>query len=112
MCTHVDVLNQEKHSCPTTINIEMIHLLIMLWILFIHIYWNYSDNHVYFISILFMGCSSLVIGEGLHGSNPQLAAQRVPGVGYKWSSLGAVCPIFYICPTLFTKIFYICPICR
>ena len=35
-----------------------------------------------------MGCSSLVIGEGLHGSNPQLAAQRVPGVEYKWSSLG------------------------
>jgi len=27
MCTHVDVLNQEQHSCPTTINIEMILLL-------------------------------------------------------------------------------------
>jgi hypothetical protein len=35
-----------------------------------------------------------------------------PSVRYKGSSLCAVCPIFYICPTLFTKISYICPIFR
>jgi len=76
MCTHVDVLNQEKHSCPTTINIEMILLLTMLWMLFIHIYWNYTDNHVYFISMPFMGCSRLVIGEGSHASKPQSCSAR------------------------------------
>jgi hypothetical protein len=36
-----------KHD--TTINIEMMLLLTMLWTLFIHIHWNYTDNHIYFI---------------------------------------------------------------
>ena len=47
MCTHVDVLNHKKHSCPTIINNEMILLLTMLWMLFIHIHWNYTDNYIY-----------------------------------------------------------------
>ena len=51
----------------------------------------------------FMGCSRLVIGEGSHGSNPQSCSVHPPDARYKGSSLDAVCPIFYICPTLFTK---------
>ena len=57
----------------------MILLLTMLWMLFIHIYWNYTDNHVYFISMPFMGCSRLVIGEGSHGSNQQSCSARPRG---------------------------------
>jgi hypothetical protein len=48
-----------------------------------------------------MGCSRLVIGEGSHGSNPQSCSVHPPDARYKGSSLDAVCPIFYICPTLF-----------
>ena len=63
-----------KHD--TTINIEMMLLLTMLWTLFIHIHWNYTDNHIYFISMPFMWCSRLVIGEGSHDSNPQSCSVR------------------------------------
>ena len=63
-----------KHD--TTINIEMMLLLTMLWTLFIHIHWNYTDNHIYFISMPFMWCSRLVIGEDSHDSNPQSCSVR------------------------------------
>ena len=44
--------------------------------LFIHIHWNYTDNHIYFMFMYFMGYSRLVIGEGSHGSKPQSCSVR------------------------------------
>ena len=82
----------------------MILVLTILWMLFIHIYWNYTDNHIYLISMPFMGYSRLVIGEGSHGSNPESYSAR-PQV----ADIRGV-PILYICPTLFPKISYIRPI--
>ena len=63
----------------------MILLLTMLWMLFIHIHWNYTDNHIHFISMPLMGCSRLVIGDGSHGTNPQCWSVRPRMPDIRWA---------------------------
>ena len=52
----------------------------------------------------FKGCSRQVICEDSHHSNPHNCSAGPRVRGYKGSSLDAVCPIFYICSTVFTNI--------
>jgi hypothetical protein len=55
MCTRADVFNQENYSCPITINTEIILLLTMLWMLFVHyllkLYWL---SYLFYIHVLFL----------------------------------------------------------
>ena len=57
------------------------------------------DNHIYFLSMPLMGCSRLIIGEGSHGSNPQLAAQRVSECGLSY--------ILYLLNSIYQNILYL-----
>jgi hypothetical protein len=80
MCTHVDVLNQEK-------NIPVQQPLILKWYFYYLCYECYLFIFIEIIPIIMfillsmpvMGCSRLVIGEGSHCSNPQSCSVG-PGV--------------------------------